>query len=113
MQDRVRNSPRPELLKINRQLTTIVLVVAGAPNLPVYAGWCQARTMGMKVQIYSDEGQAIENTGEPGELVCTVPSPSQPAFFWGDHNGQRYQAAYFDKFPGTSCVVLSRRKLSD
>ncbi|KIW30526.1 acetoacetate-CoA ligase [Cladophialophora immunda] len=74
--------------------------VGGTPNLPVYAGWCQARTLGMKVQIYSDDGKPIEATGEPGELVATAPFPSQPAFFWGDDGGKRYKAAYFETFPG-------------
>jgi acetoacetyl-CoA synthetase len=77
-------------------------VVGGAASIPVYAGWCQARTLGMKVQIFSDEGLSIETTGRPGELVCTAPFPSQPAFFWGDKDGSRYQSAYFEKFPGTS-----------
>jgi acetoacetyl-CoA synthetase len=56
----------------------------------------------MKVQIFSDEGQPIETSGDPGELVCTAPFPSQPAFFWGDKDGRRYQSAYFEKFPGMS-----------
>jgi acetoacetyl-CoA synthetase len=55
----------------------------------------------MKVQIYSDDGEAIESTGNPGELVCTAPFPSQPAFFWGDESGERYRAAYYERFPGT------------
>ncbi|KAJ9501490.1 hypothetical protein H2202_003284 [Exophiala xenobiotica] len=75
-------------------------VVGGTPSLPVYAGWCQARTLGMKVQVYSDAGEPIEATGEPGELVCTAPFPSQPVFFWGDKDGKRYQSAYFERFPG-------------
>ena len=54
----------------------------------------------MRVQIYSDEGDAIESTGEPGELVCTAPFPSQPAYFWGDTSGQKYRSAYYEKFPG-------------
>ncbi|KAI1615923.1 acetoacetate-CoA ligase [Exophiala viscosa] len=74
--------------------------VGGAPNLPVYAGWCQARTLGMKVQIYSDDGHPIEATGQAGELVCTAPFPSQPAYFWGDEDGKRYHSAYFEKFQG-------------
>ncbi|KAK5445143.1 hypothetical protein LTS15_010234 [Exophiala xenobiotica] len=74
--------------------------VGGTPSLPVYAGWCQARTLGMKVQIYSDTGEPIEATGEAGELVCTAPFPSQPVFFWGDKDGKRYQSAYFERFPG-------------
>ena len=75
-------------------------VVAGAPNLPVYAGWCQARMLGMKVQIFSDEGNPIEDSGLPGELVCTAPFPSQPAFFWGDEEGTKYRSAYFERYPG-------------
>ncbi|EXJ87220.1 acetoacetate-CoA ligase [Capronia epimyces CBS 606.96] len=74
--------------------------VHGTPSLPIYAGWCQARALGMKVQIFSDDGEPIEATGEPGELVCTAPFPSQPAFFWGDEGGKRYKAAYFERFPG-------------
>ena len=54
----------------------------------------------MKVQIFSDEGEAIEVKGEAGELVATAPFPSQPAFFWGDESGKRYKAAYFERFPG-------------
>ncbi|KAF9884511.1 hypothetical protein FE257_001699 [Aspergillus nanangensis] len=74
--------------------------VGGTPNLPVYAGWCQARTLGMKVQIYSDNGESIEASGQAGELVCTTPFPSQPIMFWGDQDGTRYKSAYFEKFPG-------------
>ncbi|RSL82698.1 hypothetical protein CEP51_004974 [Fusarium floridanum] len=74
--------------------------VGGATNLPVYAGWCQARALGMKVQVFSDKGEAIEESGEAGELVCTAPFPSQPAFFWGDEDGQRYRSAYFERYPG-------------
>lgn len=56
----------------------------------------------MKVQIYSEDGQAIENTGQPGELVCTAPFPSQPAYFWNDKDGARYRAAYYDQYEGIS-----------
>ncbi|KAF5026586.1 hypothetical protein F66182_1312 [Fusarium sp. NRRL 66182] len=74
--------------------------VGAASDLPVYAGWCQARALGMKVQIFSDSGEAIEASGEAGELVCTAPFPSQPAFFWGDEDGKRYKSAYFERYPG-------------
>ena len=79
----------------------LLIVVGGTPDLPVYAGWCQARTLGMKVQIYSDDGHSIEATGQAGELVCTAPFPSQPAFFWGDKDGKQYHSAYFEKFQGS------------
>ena len=78
----------------------VTLVVGGAPILPVYAGWCQARVLGMKVQIFSEEGEAIEDTGRAGELVCTAPFPSQPAFFWADPEGQKYRAAYLKQYHG-------------
>lgn len=54
----------------------------------------------MKVQIFSDDGVSIESSGEAGELVCTVPFPSQPLYFWEDRNHAKYNAAYFSKFPG-------------
>ena len=38
--------------------------------------------------------------GERGELVCTAPFPSMPLGFWGDTDGSRYHAAYFERFPG-------------
>jgi acetoacetyl-CoA synthetase len=33
-------------------------------------------------------------------LVVTRPMPSMPVGFWGDEDGSRYQAAYFDEYPG-------------
>ena len=38
--------------------------------------------------------------GARGELVCTAPFPSMPVGFWGDADGDRYRAAYFERFPG-------------
>ena len=35
-----------------------------------------------------------------GELVITAPMPSMPVGFWGDDDGSRYRAAYFEDFPG-------------
>ena len=35
-----------------------------------------------------------------GELVVTDPMPSMPLCFWGDPDGTRYQASYFETFPG-------------
>jgi acetoacetyl-CoA synthetase len=41
--------------------------------------------------------------GRKGELVCTRPFPSMPLGFWNDRGGERYHAAYFDKFPNVWC----------
>ena len=37
---------------------------------------------------------------EVGELVVTEPMPSMPVYFWGDHDGSRYRASYFEQYPG-------------
>lgn len=71
--------------------------VLGCPILPVYRGETQCRGLGMAVEVFNDEGQPV--IGEKGELVCTKTFPSQPAFFWGDENGQKYHEAYFARFP--------------
>ncbi|ADE15594.1 acetoacetyl-CoA synthase [Nitrosococcus halophilus Nc 4] len=70
----------------------------GNPILPVYRGELQCRGLGMKVEIFDEEGRSVE--GQKGELVCTAPFPSMPVFFWNDPEGQKYRAAYFERFPG-------------
>jgi len=70
----------------------------GNPLLPVWRGEIQCRGLGMKVEVWSDEGRPL--VGAPGELVCTAPAPSMPIGFWGDADGSRYRAAYFEHFPG-------------
>jgi len=67
--------------------------VLGCPVLPVYRGECQCRGLAMAVEIFDAEGKSV--AGEKGELVCTATFPSQPAFFWGDGDGQKYHDAYF------------------
>jgi acetoacetyl-CoA synthetase len=32
--------------------------------------------------------------------VITEPMPSMPVFFWGDEDGSRYRASYFEMYPG-------------
>ena len=55
----------------------------------------------MAVEIFDVDGKNIEETGTPGELVCTRPHPSMPVCFWGDKNDEKYRKAYFDTYPGT------------
>ena len=55
------------------------------------------RGLGMAVEIFDDEGHAVQ--GSAGELVCTRPFPSMPVAFWNDASGAAYHAAYFDHFP--------------
>jgi acetoacetyl-CoA synthetase len=72
--------------------------VIGSPTLPVYAGQLQSPGLGMKIECYDPEGRPIRD--EVGELVCEAPAPSMPLYFWDDPDGSRYQAAYFDVYPG-------------
>ncbi len=69
----------------------------GNPMGPVYTGELQCRGLGMKVFAYDETGTPI--IGKQGELVCTAPFPSMPIFFWGDTDGSKYRAAYFDEYP--------------
>ena len=72
--------------------------VGGVPLLPVYRGELQGRALGAKVEAYDEEGNAVID--EVGELVITEPMPSMPVFFWGDEDGSRYRASYFEQYPG-------------
>jgi acetoacetyl-CoA synthetase len=72
--------------------------VLGNPTAPVYRGEIQCPGLGMAVEVFDENGRRV--VGEPGELVCTRPFPSMPLGFWGDPDGSRYRAAYFERFPG-------------
>lgn len=79
--------------------TDIVSCFAGGcPIRPVHRGEIQCRELGMRVDIFNDEGQPVR--GERGELVCTAPFPCMPVGFWNDPDGRKYRAAYFERFPG-------------
>lgn len=54
----------------------------------------------MAVEILREDG-SVADIDETGELCCTQPFPAMPVFFWGDEDGSRYRAAYFEKFPET------------
>ena len=70
----------------------------GNPIGPVYRGELQTRGLGMKVEIFDEEGRPLEQ--EKGELVCSAPFPSMPAGFWNDPGSQKYRGAYFERFLG-------------
>jgi acetoacetyl-CoA synthetase len=72
--------------------------LGGSPLLPVYAGEIAGRCLGCKVEAYDEDGKPV--IGQRGELVITAPMPSMPVGLWGDADGSRYRAAYFDEFPG-------------
>ncbi len=70
--------------------------VLGNPNLPVYSGEAQCKSLALDVQAL-DEG---EPTHGIGQLVCANPFPSRPLGFFGDVDGAAFHKAYFASNPG-------------
>jgi acetoacetyl-CoA synthetase len=79
----------------------VTAFVAGVPLLPVVAGEITCRCLGAKVESFDDAGTSV--VGAQGNLVITEPLPSMPVGFWGDADGSRYRAAYFEEYPGVWC----------
>jgi acetoacetyl-CoA synthetase len=93
--------------------------VGGSMLLPVRSGVIAGPCLGVAVEALSPEGEPL--VGEQGELVIAEPLPSMPVGFWGDADGSRYRAAYFERYPGRwhhgdwitidadgSCVISGR-----
>jgi acetoacetyl-CoA synthetase len=94
-------------------------VVGAVPTVPVWLGEISCRILGARVRSFDAAGEPLVN--EVGELVITAPMPSMPVFFWGDRDGSRLRAAYYDDYPGVwrhgdwiritdrgSCVIEGR-----
>ncbi len=82
--------------------TDIVACFVGAnPWGAVWIGEIQAPYLGMAVDIWDDAGAPL--TSGKGELVCKRPFPSMPIGFWNDPEGEKYHAAYFDRFDNVWC----------
>jgi acetoacetyl-CoA synthetase len=90
-----------QLASISGGTDIVSCFALGNPTLPVYRGELQCRGLGMRVEVYDDEGRPLR--GAQGELVCTAPFPSMPIGFWNDADGSRYRAAYFERFPDVWC----------
>ncbi|MFC4468748.1 acetoacetate--CoA ligase [Streptomyces xiangluensis] len=73
-------------------------ILQGGPLQPVRAGEISGPCLGVAATAYDEQGNEV--TDELGELVITRPMPSMPVGFWGDTDGSRYRAAYFDTYPG-------------
>lgn len=69
----------------------------GNPAGPVWRGEIQMRGLGLKVEVWDENGKPVK--GEKGELVCTRPFPCMPIGFWNDPGDKRYKAAYFERYP--------------
>jgi acetoacetyl-CoA synthetase len=73
-------------------------IVGGSPLQPVWEGEMSGPALGVAALAVDAGGDPV--VGELGELVIARPMPSMPVGFWGDDDGSRYRAAYFDDFPG-------------
>ena len=72
--------------------------VGACPILPQYAGEMQCRCLGVAVYAFDEVGKALDDA--VGELVCTLPMPSFPLYFWNDKDDKRYRESYFEMYPG-------------
>jgi acetoacetyl-CoA synthetase len=90
----------PGVLLVNGSGGTDVCsaIVSGGPMLPVYRGEIAGRALALDTAAFDFDGNEV--VGRLGELVIRQPSPSMPVRLWGDDDGSRYRAAYFDMYPG-------------
>ena len=72
--------------------------LGGNPLLPVRRGEMQGPMLGMNMAVLDANGAPV--VGQTGEFVCRNAHVSMPVGFWGDTDGSRYRAAYFERFPG-------------
>jgi len=89
--------PDVRLSSISGGTDIISCFAGGNPIGPVWRGELQGRALGMRVEIFDEDGNSIVE--KPGELVCTAPFPSMPVAFWNDPDGAKYRAAYFEHYP--------------
>ena len=90
--------PDVHLASISGGTDIVSCFALGNPIGPVWRGELQTRGLGMSVQVFDPEGRPVSDA--EGELVCTRPFPSMPVRFWDDPKGAKYQAAYFESYPG-------------
>ena len=111
----------PSVVLINGSGGTDVCtgLVSGSFGQPVYEGEISGPCLGVAAVAFDADGNPV--VGELGELVITKPMPSMPVALWGDSDGERYRASYFDRYPGVwrqgdwirftergSCVLTGR-----
>ncbi|MFX1538093.1 MAG: acetoacetate--CoA ligase [Promethearchaeota archaeon] len=73
------------------------IFAGGCPILPLYSEVpIQCRALGMKVEAYNDDAEAVRD--QQAELVVEHPFPSAPLYFWNDPDNEKYERAYFTFF---------------
>ena len=68
--------------------------------MPVRAGEISCRLLGCAVDAFDPDGAPVPARRDRRAGPSTAPMPSMPVGFWGDDDGSRYRAAYFEDYPG-------------
>jgi acetoacetyl-CoA synthetase len=92
-------APDIQLAPISGGTDLCGVIIGSGPTSPVYAGEMPVAALGMAADVVDTDGRSL-GPGERGELVVRNAFPSMPLRFWGDDDGSRYRAAYFERFPG-------------
>ncbi len=93
--------PDVQLSSISGGTDIVSGFVLGIPLKPVWRGEIQGPGLGLAMDVWDEDGHAVR--GEKGELVCTKAFPSMPVMFWNDAEGEKYRAAYFERFDNIWC----------
>jgi len=84
------------LASISGGTDIISCFVLGDPSSDLFRGEIACCGLGMAMEIWDEEGDAIRQ--EKGELVCVKAFPSMPIYFWNDEGDAKYHAAYFERY---------------
>jgi acetoacetyl-CoA synthetase len=87
-----------QLSSISGGTDIISCFMLGNPLLPVRRSEIQAPGLAMDVKAYNLNGEAVFS--EEAELVCQQVFPSMPLGFANDTDHEKYNKAYFSRFPG-------------
>jgi acetoacetyl-CoA synthetase len=98
--------PQVQISSLSGGTDLCTAIVGGVPTVPVWRGEISARALGASVEAFDDQGRPVID--QVGELVLTAPMPSMPVSFWGDADGSRLRAAYFDYFAPVSRTAVWR-----
>lgn len=85
------------LISISGGTDVVTPLLGAAPGVPVYRGELGPPGLGIDLQAWRDDRTPLR--GEVGEMVVAQPIPSMPVALWGDHDGSRLRASYFERFP--------------
>ncbi|SEE22703.1 acetoacetate--CoA ligase [Jiangella alba] len=90
--------PSVQIASLSGGTDACTAFVGPAPDVPVWLGELSRPALGAALAAFDEAGHPV--IGEVGELVLTAPLPSMPVSFWGDDDGSRLRAAYFEDYPG-------------